>query len=101
MGRGGAPEQVLVDGHAPSVPAPRTTTKTTRPHPPRGPPRAPPRPLRACHGPGPHPRGDRARDGVRAGAYLIRVPVERRFAQASVTRAAMPASADLPQLRGS
>lgn len=33
--------------------------------------------------------------------YFSFVPVERRFAHASVTRAAMPASAALPQVRGS
>ncbi len=36
-----------------------------------------------------------------AGCYLIFWPAERRWPQASTTRAAMPASASLPQVRGS
>ncbi len=37
----------------------------------------------------------------RPGCYLIFWPAERRWPQASTTRAAMPASASLPQVRGS
>ncbi len=48
-------------------------------------------------GPG-ETRGDPENCSIR---YLIFVPVERRFEQASVTRAAMLASASLPQVRGS
>ncbi|KPI33028.1 hypothetical protein OV450_1569 [Actinobacteria bacterium OV450] len=43
--------------------------------------------------PGPFGRG--------RGYYFSFVPVERRFAHASVTRLAMLASASLPQVRGS
>ena len=53
-------------------------------------------------------RGGRAGQAVRvvrmrAGqrGHLMRVPAERRFWQASTTRADRPASADLPQARGS
>ncbi|GAA3373597.1 hypothetical protein GCM10020367_34160 [Streptomyces sannanensis] len=50
--------------------------------------------------PGPGTQGA-CRARATGSAYFRRVPVERRFAHASTTRAAMPASASLPQLRGS
>ncbi len=46
-------------------------------------------------------RAESRRSPCNAGPYLIVWPVEDRLAQASTTRAAMPASAALPQARGS
>ncbi|GHE66464.1 hypothetical protein GCM10017778_59350 [Streptomyces vinaceus] len=82
VGGGGAPEQVLVNGHAPSLGyrAPLTS---------KGPVRRRETAYRALRF---------ARGG---GCYFSFVPVERRFAHASVTRLAMLASASLPQVRGS
>ncbi|CAM5504361.1 hypothetical protein SATRM34S_03736 [Streptomyces atroolivaceus] len=53
------------------------------------------------HGAGPASEGRPGPLVHPCSAYFSLVPEERRLVQASVTRTAMPASADLPQLRGS
>ncbi|GHJ23255.1 hypothetical protein TPA0909_48690 [Streptomyces albus] len=113
VGRGRTPEQVLVNGHAPSVPG-RADGQDTAPQPGKRPDDKPlPGPSGARQGlrDAVLARRDaagawsRSRGSPRAGdrpvGHLRRVPVERRLAQATWTRSAMPFSAALPQLRGS